>query len=94
MTFIEQAIKAMDIERVVTDVMSRLVITNLDLYFVVDYQPGAETYDFVGMAYSLEAAKKLLEEEKKHIYDGKILRFDMGKLVTLVEKMGGAEKVS
>ena len=92
---IEKLLKHLDIEELVQDILAKLVIKDLDMYFVVDQQPDVPDYDFLGMAYSLKAAKGLLKEREDngHIYHGKILRFDMGKLVTLVEKFGGTEEV-
>jgi hypothetical protein len=92
---IEKLLKHLDIEELVQDIMSKLVLKDFDMYFVVDQQPDVEDYDFLGMAYSLKAARGLLEERESngHIYEGKIFRFDMGKLVTLVEKFGGTEEV-
>ena len=55
--------------------------------------PDSETYDFLGLAYSEKAAKKLADEEDADGDQAKILRLDMGKLVTLVEKFGGTEEI-
>ena len=88
----ERIMERIDLEEVTKEVLAKLTIKNLDLYFVVYELPDCEGYTFVGMAYSKQAAKTLwLESSEK--YPCKILRFDMGKLVTLVEKLGGTEEV-
>ena len=89
---IERALQSIDLEAITREVFRKLVIKNLDMYFVVYRLPDCEEYNFVGMAYSKQAAKTLwLENSKK--YPCKVLKFDMGKLVTLVEKLGGTEEI-
>lgn len=90
---IERAIQSIDIKAITKDVMSTLVITNLDMYFVVHKFDGEDDYDFVGMAYSEASAKSLARQNNSRI-PCKIFRFDMGKLVALVENMGAAEEIN
>ena len=92
----ERIMEHVDLDEVTKDVLSRLVVTDLDLYFVVDQQPGRDVYEFVGMAYNREAAETLLQEVEgsTHVYDGKILRVDLGMLLTLAERAGAAEEVA
>ena len=88
----ERFMEHVDLEEVTREVLSKLVIKNIDMYFVVYKLHDMAEYTFVGMAYSEQAARTLwLENSKK--YPCKILRFDMGKLVTLVEGLGGTEEV-
>jgi len=90
---IERAIASIDLEAITTDVMSKLVISKLEMYFVVYQLPDSDTYEMVGMTYSEKAAKLLwLENSKK--YPCKILKFDMGKLLHIVEQMGATEEIS
>lgn len=89
----ERIMEHIDLEEVTKEVLSKLTIKNLDLYFVVYKLHDMAEYTFLGMAYSERAAKLLwLENNKK--YPCKIVHFDMGKLVTLVEKLGGTEEVT
>lgn len=82
-----------DLEEVTREVLGKLVVTDLDLYFVVKKFPDVEDYDFVGMTYNRGAAM-LLREKQADKSSISVFRFDMGKLVTLVEKLGGAERVA
>jgi hypothetical protein len=103
-TLIEKAMEHIDMEAVTRDVMSKLILKEVDLYFVVErsneeIHPCIGTaqvlpaYTFLGMAYSESAAKKLADEEDADGERAKILRFDMGALVTLVEKLGATKEI-
>ncbi len=80
-----------DIEELTREVMASLIIKDIDMYFVVEKPDGQDEYEFLGMAYSATAARKLADEEDPDRERAKIIRFDMGKLVQLVEKLGGTE---
>lgn len=88
----ERIMEHINLDEVTRDVLEKLVITDIDMFFVVYQLPDSEAYNFVGMAYSERAAKLLAVESSKK-YPCKVLRFDMGKLVTLVEKLGGTEEI-
>ena len=90
---IERFIEHIDVEEITREILLTLVIRDIDLYFVVEKPDGQDGYDFLGMAYSEAAAKKLADAEDADGERAKIIRFDMGKLVTLVEKLGGTEEV-
>ena len=97
MGILERAIGAIDIQSMTKEVMSVLTISDLDMYFVVYLEPVGEMleptkYVFVGMAYSENAARTLAMNNSKR-YPCKILRFDMAKLITLVEKLGATEEI-
>lgn len=89
---IERIMQHIDIEAIAAEVMPTLKIEGLDVHFVVQPLPDSDNYDFIGLAYGREAAEELwLEHSKKH--PCKIFRLDMGKLVELIEKLGGVEEV-
>jgi len=94
---IERALASIDIETITTDVMSKLVISKLEMYFVVRDKPGEvrdeDSYEIVGMTYSERAAKQLWLESSK-AQPCKIFQFDMGALVKLVEKFGAAKEIT
>lgn len=89
---IERAIKAVDIEQVTKDFLETLTVKDLELYFVVRQLPDVEDYEFVGLAYSEQAAGVLWLESAKG-YPCKILRLDIGKALTLAEKRGLVENI-
>ena len=91
--FIERAIKAVDIEKITADVMSSLIIKNLDMYFVVQKFPDSEEYDFVGMTYNRDSARTLSLQNGK-IWPCKILHLDFGKLATLMEKLEVVDEIT
>jgi len=90
---IERILEHIDVTEIVREVMANLTIQNLDLYFVVQQLPDSENYDFIGMAYSRQSADTLALENSK-AFPCKIIRFDMGKLVALVERLGAAKDIS
>ena len=84
-------LKSFNVEKIAQEVMSNLIIKDIDMYFVVEEWEDEEEYHFLGMAYSAKAARKLADAEDADGDRVKIIRFDMGKLVTLIEKLGGTE---
>jgi hypothetical protein len=82
--------RKLNLDEVVEDVIHRLKLHSLDLYFVVEHFQDSEDYEWVGLAYSREAAKEIRGRRKNM----KILKLDVGKLLTLAEKAGGVEDVS
>lgn len=90
---IERFMEHIDIEEITRDVMSTLIIKDIDIYFVVEPIDADEIvgYKFLGMAYSEAAARELADSEDADRDRAKIFRFDMGKLVSIVERLGGAE---
>jgi len=87
----EKFMEKVDVEAIAREVMSNLIIKDIDMHFVVEKWDGEDGYNFLGMAYSVEAARKLADYEDAGKERVKIIRFDMGKLVTLIEKLGGTE---
>lgn len=90
-SLIEKMMGSIDLEAITRDAMSKLVITKLEMYFVVHKLPDNEHYELVGMTYSEAAAKKLAAEN--HKLKPRIIRFHLGKLLKLVEDMGAIEEV-
>ena len=101
----ERILEHIDLEEVTKDVLSKLTITDLDMYFVVrkhdfggiehNFPPDMlpdPTYEFIGMTYSEQTAQ-LLRIDSSKASPCKIFKLDMGKLVTLMEKLDGVEEV-
>ena len=91
-SLVERAMEHIDMEEITAQVMSDLKITDFEMYFVVDAQPGGEEYDFLGMAYSLKSAVAI-KEEANNAYHPEILKLDIAKLVPLAKKLGFVSKV-
>ena len=89
---IEKAMEHIDMESITADVMAGLKITDLDLFFVVDWQPDCDEPDFVGMAYSDQSAREL--KENAILYNPEILKLDLMKMVPLAKELGFVEVVS
>ncbi len=97
MGILERAIGTLDIQGMTKEIMSVLTITDLDMYFVVQPRPAGflqpeDYYEFIGVAYS-ERAAKLLSIQSSKQYPCKVLQLDMGKILALVEKLGGVKEV-
>ena len=88
----ERIMERLDLEAVTKDVLSKLIITDLDLYFVGYQMPDCEGYTFVGMAYNEQAAEIIWLENSK-LYPCDIFRLDMDKVVTLISESDIAEKI-
>ena len=78
----------------IASVMDGLQLRDLELYFVI-----TDEYDFnvVGMAYSKEAAQKLMDDydqETKHKRNTQVLRLDIAKLLHLAREAGATEEVA
>jgi hypothetical protein len=86
---IEKALEHIDMEQITAEVMADLKITDLEIYFVVEKPDGQDDYEFVGMAYSEDAACQLREDHT----DREILKLDMMKMVPLAKQMGFVEVV-
>jgi hypothetical protein len=91
---IEKVISKLDVEAIAADVMSKMKIQKLELYFVVGQQHDQEGYEFAGMAYSSAAAYEIMEQAKGfYSMDVLTLRIDMGRLLDELVRMGVAEEV-
>jgi hypothetical protein len=90
-SLVEKIMGSLDLEAVTRDVMSKLVISKLEMYFVVHQLPGSDRYDLLGMTYSEGAARKVAGENRK--LHPRIIKFNMGKLLKIVEDMGAIEEV-
>ena len=86
-TLIEKAMEHIDMEAIAADVMKDLKINELELYFIVDKPPGTDDYEFLGMTYSLPAAREMVSGLKHPPYAASILKLDLGKLLALFAKM-------
>lgn len=91
MSLVERLLSSIDIEAITKDVMSKLVVSKLEMYFVIHKLHDSEHYELIGMTYGEESAKKLRDENKK--LKPRIIQLDMGKLLRLIEDMGGIEEV-
>lgn len=85
----------LDLEEVTREVMSKLIITSLDMYFVVRTSPESDNNEFVGLAYDRESAERLRLWKE---YEGgpipcKILKLNPDKALTLGEQAGILEVV-
>ena len=90
---VEETLDNVNLDSLVKKVMGDLQIDRFQLFFVADKHPGGDGYSFIGLTYSLDAAKKLLEKKKDQVYDGKIFRIDLDNLISTMEKLGVAEEV-
>lgn len=88
-------IRGLDLEKIAADFMEKLKIKPFDMYFVVKRDPSIEEYEILGMAYSERSARSIHSEHapRTKASDVKILRLDIGHLLTLVEKMGGVQEI-
>lgn len=90
-------VKRLDIDSLAKDFMQKMKVGPLDMYFVVAKYPDDEHYEMLGMAYAEGAAKEIKKENARDVRNGdghiKILRFDMGRLLKIVEDMGAAQEV-
>jgi len=90
-SLVERLMGSIDLEAITKDVMSKLVISKLEMYFVIHKPHDSEHYELLGMTYGEGSAKKLRDENKK--LKPKIIQLHMGKLLKLLEDMGGIEEV-
>lgn len=90
-------IRKLDIDKLAKDFMQKMKVGPLDMYFVVAKYDADEHYEMLGMAYAEGAAREIKKDFVRVVKaDGghvKILRFDMGRLLKIVEDMGAAEEV-
>ena len=91
-SLIEKAMEHIDMEEITADVMKDLKITDLDMFFVVREDQTLHGYEFIGMAYSLESAREL-QDEDDYPLRAEILKLDMMKMVPLAKQMGFVETV-
>ena len=92
MFLLERIMSNIDLEAVTKDAMSKIVITELEMYFVVHRLLDNEHYELVGITYSKESAKKLRDSNCK--FEPRIIQLHLGKLLRIVEDMGGIEEVT
>ena len=88
---VARILEHIDTDEIAADLMKRFKMEKFDIFFVVDEMEECCYYDFIGMAYSLDAAREMVKESKS--YNVKILRGDMGKLITALMKTGNLEEV-
>ena len=89
---VERAMEHIDMEEITAQVMADLKITDFEMYFVVDCQPGSEEYDFLGMAYSKKSAEAI-KEEATTARSPEILKLNIAKLIPLAKELGFVDKV-
>lgn len=89
----EKIMEHIDLEEVTADVMSKLTVTDLQLFFVVRNMPDTEGLEFVGMAYSKEAANLIWVENSKR-YPCQILEMDLDKAMDLAQQVGILKEVT
>src|SRR5574338_1537753 len=89
-------VKRLDVDKLAKDFMQKMKVGPLDMYFVVAKYEDDEHYEMLGMAYAEGAAKEIKRDHARIVKsDGghiKILRFDMGRLLKIVEDMGAAQE--
>lgn len=94
----EKIMEHIDLEEVTAEVLSKLTVTDLELFFVVrdvykgDW-PAPEGLEFVGMAYSEETANILWAENSK-ASPCKIMKMDLDRAMTLAREVGILEEVA
>ena len=92
MSIVERLLSSIDIDAITKDVMSKLVVKDLELFFVVKQFPDSDDYELVGMTYSKDAARELRDAQSKR-WPAKIIQLDMGKLLKIVEDMSAIREV-
>lgn len=91
---LEKAMEHIDMDAIAREVMSRLVLKDLELYLVVRKFEDSETADFVGVTYSEDAAATLaFENGAGSHYPCTILQIDMSKLADVAVKAGVAREI-
>lgn len=88
----EKIMEHIDLEEVTAEVLSKLTVTDLELFFVVRDMPDTEGLEFVGMAYSKEAANTLWVENSK-AFPCQIMKMDLDRAMTLAREVGILEEV-
>jgi len=83
----ERALEAVDIEKIVKDVTANLTVKDLELYFIVQQFPDSDHHNFIGLAYSKDAAGKLWIEATRS-GPTKIMKLNFGKAITLAQQAG------
>jgi hypothetical protein len=91
MSLLERIMGSIDLEAVTKDAMSKIVVTELEMYFVIHQMPDNEHYELIGMTYNKASAKKLRDANRK--LQPRIIQFHLGKLLKIVEDMGAIEEV-
>jgi hypothetical protein len=87
--FVERALERLDMDGIARDVMGKLFIEGLELYFIVKKIPRGSSYDFLGMAYSKETARK----EAAKVEEAIIFELDMGEIVEIMQRLGGLKRI-
>lgn len=89
---IEKVISKVNVEEITTDVMSKMKIEKLDMYFVIHSSHDSDQYELIGMTYSEKAAQELRKENLWQ--DPRVIKLDIGKLLKLLEDMGAVEEIA
>lgn len=90
----EKLMEHIDLEEVTAEVLSKLTVTDLEMYFVVRYPQGTEEPEFVGLAYSKSAAGNLwIEGSKGSPQKVQILKLNMAKAMELAVQAGVVDVV-
>ena len=85
---IEKAMEYIDVVSITKDAMKDLIIAGEDMYFIV-HESRFDATKLLGMAYSRESALKFAKNNE----GSRVIRLDLGKLVSLAETMGAVEEI-
>ena len=88
---VARILEHIDTDEIAADLMKRFKLERFDIFFVVDEMEDCCGYDFLGMAYSIEAAREIMKESGSA--HSKIFRADMGKFVDSLMAMGNLKEV-
>lgn len=88
---IEKVISKLDVKEIAADVMSKMKIEKLDMYFVISSLHDSDQYELIGMTYNKEAAQELRKDNLWQ--DPRVIKLNMGKLLKLLEEMNAVEEV-
>jgi len=89
MRFVEK----LDLDKLAAEFMEKIKISRFDLFFIASRHPASDEYDFLGMAYSLSAAREIAKKESNTLYELKIFRINFGELLLFLEKTNIVEEV-